>query len=311
MNTTLLEESLGIRGLDITRAREYLKDKTAITQLGILNAWKFSFENLKKEQEVVAILNDALNLLYRIIIREQESSIDQIGDISVQNALMTAGILDYLDNQTSEFIRAFYVFIYNKDHFSENKKYNGYKEVFSNFHDKYGISINDYLKGLYVVVFCKLHNSFENLIQTRNISEYNFVIDATVIQSPKTREYVTQVLDILSFDYAAAKEWAVEVQSQTLDFNLFTRKPLYKNNEDSYFPICRKFIQDQLFNSLIYKIREAYDKEDKSFFNLLGFLFEDYVTYIFDQVLEKGKIKYEKINEFHIVIKKTQKNHQI
>lgn len=48
MNKTFFEESVGVKGINISKASEHLKNKVLIKELGVLSAWKIIFEKLKK-----------------------------------------------------------------------------------------------------------------------------------------------------------------------------------------------------------------------------------------------------------------------
>ena len=208
---------------------------------------------------------------------------------------MTFSILGYLDNMYSEFYRTYYLFVKMKE---ENNKDSRYEDIFKKFQDRYDIDIYNYLEGLYVIIFCICEANYKGLKETRCMMHYNFIISSNQIQDPKTKNNVIKVIDSLCFNYSEAEKWAKETIDDIFNFDLFQKKPLYKLNDDCYLPITRKFLQDQIFYSFIYKIRALYGENSKTFFILLGEIFEDYLVYIFKQLVNNSKINYKLISEF-------------
>ncbi len=306
---TFFEESVGVKGININRAKEYLGDKILITELGILCVWKLVFRELQAPNTYnYKLLGYSFNYLYRKIVAEQGKCINEYEAVNKKNNLMTFSVLNYLDNQSFEFTRIYFIFVKNKNNYTNLYKKQGYGDIFNKFYEAYGLSISDYLEGLYVIIMCKCEVNFQGLKSTHNLSKFNFLISANQIKDCETRKKVRKVLNILSFNYEEASKWSYDTIEETCNFRLFKEKPLFKIDNDTYIPITRKFMQDQFFNSLIYRIRNIYEQKDYRFFNLLGKLFENYVTFVFEQVCNNCKNEYCLIKEFEYGPKRMRKN---
>lgn len=304
---TLLSQELGLIGIDKNGLEDYLRDKRPITVLGILRAWKVSFEKLNNNDSQ-NYLQHNLNYLYRLIIKEQEDCVNEFEKKDVYNSLMTFTLLNYLDNVNNECFRVYYMFIKNKDLFSKKYSKQNFSDIYRMFEDKYKITLYEYIEVLCVLVMYKFEVNFKVLKETKNVSNYDFMISLEQIVNRKTKENVRKVLEILSFDYKEAHEWSTITKEQRINFKLFQEKPLYKISEDLYVPITRKFMQDQIFNSLLYKIKSCYAEKDVSFWNVLGYLFEEYIEYILQETIKNVNLDYRIIHKFQYGTRKNSKD---
>lgn len=305
-NNTFLGESLGVFGINKKQYTEYLKDKVIITELGILRAWKLMFEKINNKDRSLLHLKYSFNFLYRLIIKEQERCINNF--YNDYSALMTGTLLNYLDNPTFEFFRTYYFFIKERDYFENNLKEYNFCEIYDKFYQRYSISIQEYIEAIYIIGKCKFENNFNGIKETENLSEYSMLMSSDFIDNQESKEKVEKVLQILSFDYIEGKEWSIKTRDKDLDFSLFQEKPMYKLDNNIYVPITRKFIDDQTFNSLIYKIRQLYPKDDDKFWVILGKMFEKYVNYIVSETCKDLKYKFKIIPEFKYGLKKAKKD---
>ncbi len=298
-NKTFFEESVGVVGIIKDDKKQYLIDKTIITELGVLRAWKSSFEALGKDGLTSINLSNNFNYLYRLIVKEQERCIREFEETSVKNMLMTLPVLSYLDNPNNEFFRLYYLFIKNRELFTVKYSKQNYADIFSKFEAKYNMTLYEYMEALYLIIMCKCEANFIGLKKTRDLGKYNFLISQNEFVDTNTKNKIRKALDMLSFDYNEAHIWSCATKEEDFNFKLFQEKPLYKLTDEIYVPITRKYMQDQSFNSLIYRIRSLYDSEDKSFWDLLGYLFEEYVEYIFQQAIKNIKYNYKIIPKFN------------
>lgn len=305
-NNTFFGETLGVLGINKIEYKEYLKDKVIITELGILRAWKLMFENLNNDNRPLLSFEYSFNFLYRLIIKEQERCINAFNN--PYSALMTGALLNYLDNPHFEFFRTYYFFIKEKDYFENFLKEYNFGEIYEKFYQQYDISIKEYIEALYIISQCDFEYNFNGIKETKDLSKYSMLMSSDQINDQNSKEKVEKVLQILSFDFTEGKEWSIKTKDKDLDFSLFQEKPLYKLDNNIYAPITRKYIDDQIFNSLIYKIRQLYPKEYNKFWVILGKMFEKYVNYIVSETCKNIKHKFKIIPEFKYGSRKAEKD---
>lgn len=305
-NNTFLGETLGVIGINKVEYKNYLKSKVIVTELGVLRAWKLMFERMNNDNRSLLQLKYSFNFLYRLIIKEQERCINAFDNN--YSALMTGTLLNCLDNPAFEFFRTYYFFVKEKDYFENHLKEYNFGEIYDKFYQRYGISIKEYIEAIYIIAQCKFEVNFKGMKETKDCSKYKMLMSSDIINDQKSKEKVEKVLQILSFDYTEGKEWSIKTRDKDLDFSLFQEKPMYKLDNNIYVPITRKFIDDQSFNSLIYKIRQLYPKGDDKFWVMLGKMFEKYVNYIVNETCKNIKYKFKIISEFKYGLKKAKKD---
>lgn len=284
-NKTFFEESIGVIGINKDDKRSYMEDKTLITELGILRACKLSFQKLNMIERENNSLRQNFNYVYRIIIQQQEQCLKDFASTSLIHILMTFPLLNYLDNVNHEFFRTYFLLIKNKSLFTEKYSKLKYGEIFSKFEFAYGLTIHEYIEALYIIVMCKCEYNFKELKKSKTLDSFSLLFSLNQCNNEATKKKVQKALNMLSFNYNEAHKWSCDTEQSDLDFGLFQNKPLYRITNDLYAPVARKYMQDQIFNSLIYRIRSLDDENNRTFFNLLGNLFEEYVSYIFQKTI--------------------------
>lgn len=268
---------------------DYLEDKQIITDIGILHTWKLFFKNLSLVKDQNVKIDNIKANIFKTILLEQELIINEFPYVS--DGLKTLSLLNYKDNLFWEICKAYYFFI---------KETEDNDDIEVKFYNKYNVTFEEYISIVYIISGKFYRDKNQSIELGGMLGEESFEFSKHYIKNDK--KTVENILNLLSFDIRDAQSKIDLSINNALNFSFFQNKPLLKLN-DVYVPILKKYVDDQLFNSLIYKIADAFGdvntKERSLFWNKIGYKFERYVSFILSQTQKEiKKNKFRIISEF-------------
>lgn len=201
--------------------------------------------------------------------------------------------LNQINNIGSEIARAYYVYdviARDKSLFSKNVQ-NEYLDFNSDFMNKYGYSITEYLSVMFLLcehdvgpknhllfspIYRDLKKAFENLTNQENAK---------------------RIVNDLSLNIYEVKGWARDSITAWWDFSKFMEHPILNLPNGFFTSICDRTLINALYEKLFWHIRECYPIESKKFNDFIGRPFEKYLQLITKQaILNNSNYKY--LDEF-------------
>ncbi|WP_044640696.1 hypothetical protein [Risungbinella massiliensis] len=176
---------------------------------------------------------------------------------------------------------------------SEKEKFNKeFVDIEKHFIKKYKCSIEDYIFSLFAIYglfFYKMPKPFK-------ITEDWFqrsAFDLTILD-----DSAKEILQPLIFTFEEAKRELSDSYQDPWDYRFFSRKPIFKLNDDIIFPVSLTLLENAFNEGLYWKIRDCFPQEDNSFQSFFGRPFELYVQRLVKESCEKSSVPYEVIDEF-------------
>ncbi|MNB77501.1 hypothetical protein D3C75_241870 [compost metagenome] len=277
---------------DVKLMTRKLENQVLYAPQGLLSVWKWilAYGDLSKITQEVEIDRGTFLVVYLNLIVSDYQYIDHTEDIEkLYYDLFTNMAFNSNHDIGSSLTRAALIYDYiakNSDFFEKNE----YMDINGEFEKKYGFSILEYLaivQGIYA--------SFQ---KEKNTIDPRFARGEDYFSKFKNHENIQLVLNELSMTLEEARNWALMHINEPWNFTKFKQKPLILLPNGYYIPISLKFLEEQAFAELFYKIRHCYGKEDIQVISFIGRCFEKYVDIISDKATNGSKLPYQYIGEF-------------
>ena len=268
---------------NISKVRRYVRAHSLITRHGVLLAWEKVLKTQNSENNILLNESEQLQDVFKLILILQEKYMHEREDVDINNFVMVNSAYNYYDCQAKECARSYYIFIKNKEMVYEMN---------SKFIDMYGVSIEDYIY-MTTIVTSYILNSYEYIAKNGRYFSNNWHITEDIFIGLK-EEKKPEILKYLKMMSFSVEELKLECEMSLT----FCRYPLVETRTNCFFPLERNLLQNFLFKSLIYKIKDCYKDDGITFLNEFGILFQKYVEYICEDFCIKSKGKYSYIGEF-------------
>jgi hypothetical protein len=270
-----------------------LEGRTLYTSQGLLSMWKWllSYGDFNKINEWVDPDQGIFIVLYLHLIlgdylysSESEENDDEIiyelfsnlnfnSELDVYSAFGRACVIyDEIAKDTSNFTTKEYM------------------DINFAFENKYGYSIKEYLACLFSIV--ATFDAAKQNIQSSGARDINY------FKKFSENVRIEEIMEQLSVNINDARDWSITSVDNSWNFQLFKEKPLIKLNNGFYLPFSLRFLHEQVYSQLFFKIRECFPKEDGQIISFIGRCFEKYVEVITEEALKVPYIKYKTIPEF-------------
>jgi hypothetical protein len=271
---------------------KYLQNKDLISRHGVLIAWKYVLANNINCSYPCSDTN--IGDICKLILKMHEDHMK--GEINDDNSFIVSNaFFNYYDSPSNQLARAYYIFVKNK----YNKSNIDIASIKLKFHNKYNISIEEYIYLISMVIaYLGSHYEYKREIGNYFTDEWRINPYTLPGVSEGIIPQLIKLLDQLSFDYKEGNSWSKEHLLEPCEFSLFVNKPLIKLNNSCYIPIERKIFEDLLFNSLFHKINDCYENGDCEFISDFGLMFQEYVEEITSKVCDLSQEFYKMIWEF-------------
>lgn len=170
-----------------------------------------------------------------------------------------------------------------------------YVDFGSEFHEKYGYTIQDYLSVVFGLVI-----SFMEMPRPVGVGWLRHL--GTLFSRTALAEPAQQIVrDHLLVSLSDAQTWARQSLDAPWDFSLFQDKPLLAVDDDHFFPVAPRFLREQIYGGLYHKLRHCYPKSDTNFIRFFGRPFEEYVKSQIRLAVGLSPLPYQYIPEFPFV----------
>ncbi|WP_338542779.1 hypothetical protein [Paenibacillus tundrae] len=270
-----------------------LEGRTLYTSQGLLSIWKWllTYGDFNKMNEWVDPDQGIFIVLYLHLILGDylySSESEENDDAIIYELFSNLNFNSQLDVY-SAFGRA--CVIYDeiaKD--TSNFSTNEYMDINLAFENKYGYSIKEYLACLFSIV--ATFDVAKQKIQSSGARDINY------FKQFSNNVRIDEIMEQLSVNINNAREWSIKNVENSWNFQLFKEKPLIKLNNGFYLPFSLRFLHEQVYSQLFFKIRECFPKDDGQIISFIGRCFEKYVEIITEEALKVSNIKYETIPEF-------------
>ncbi|QAS52353.1 hypothetical protein [Halobacillus litoralis] len=281
------------KGLLTQRAASVIASRTILNYQCILTLWKYIFAYGTEE-----MLKKSSNLSENDLIGSVISLFAKIGDTLYRDESKSLEIElirnIYFNNRPEVFAslgRSSYIYL---DLAADESRYNKkeFIDIQSDFEKLNPYSMKEYFSIITSLISKFLSSDKKSTNEPVLINPINYYhnthLDTTGVK----------VVNELSFSYSDAKKWAMKTIHNPWDFSLFQIKPLFKYSNECYFPVCTPFLEDKVYESFFFKVRQMYN-DDK----ILGFLgrpFEEYAALLGEESVNQSKLgHYEFIEEFN------------
>ncbi|MGO4271241.1 hypothetical protein AB4Z22_15575, partial [Paenibacillus sp. TAF58] len=167
------------------------------------------------------------------------------------------------------------------------KEYLDIKEAFVNH---YGYSIKEYLSVIFAL--------FAGFMKSKNevTPEWNRATD--YFSDSKIPTVANSILEELSMTISEGSLWANETLHETWNYTKFRQKPILKLENGAFFPINIKYLHEQVFDELYFKIRQAFPERDTQIFSFYGRCFEKYIEILAEEAISNSPLPYVLTKEF-------------
>ncbi|MBE4910187.1 hypothetical protein IMZ08_19295 [Bacillus luteolus] len=263
---------------------------------GLLNLWKYLLaygekENLFKSTHLTR--EDCTNELITLSLKisdhlVNEEKLKDKDSRSVIYELMSNGYFNTNKDVSAAIGRSALIYndiTQNQDNFHPSD----FIDIHTDFKKHYGYSIRDYFAC--ITALCSKYINKETLSD-------DLITSLEYFQTTILKDIAPIILQPMMFDFDEGKEWAIEAISKPWDFSLFQRKPFFTINGTQFVPVYNRYLEDKLFESLYYHIRQAYPSDDTSFSSFYGKPFELYIQLLLEECIKQSKLPYTLIKEF-------------
>ncbi|NOU72533.1 hypothetical protein GC098_14035 [Paenibacillus sp. LMG 31458] len=258
---------------------------------GLLAVWKWllAHGDMKKLDDEILIVNAIntivyLNLLISDYLYDEKVDVERLKYDMFSNAVF---------NSESDFrnslARAALMFdeIAGDSSYFNPKEYLDIKKAFL---DHYGYSIKEYLSVVFAL--------FAGFMKSKNevIPEWNRAND--YFSASKIPTIANSILEELSMTISEGSTWSKDTLDETWNYTKFRQKPILKLENGTFFPINIKYLYEQVFDELYFKIRQAYPGSSTQIFSFYGRCFEKYIEILAQEAIDSSPLPYTMIKEF-------------
>lgn len=166
-----------------------------------------------------------------------------------------------------------------------------YVDIYKDYSSEYKHTITEYLSVLFPILCIHIQKSDDKKAPVINVKSFS--------ENIKARDVFLEVLKSKTSSIDELKEWCETTIDNTWDYSQLLTKPFISLGGQFILWLHEDFIINQFFESLFYKIREIYPKEDKQILSFMGRPFEKYVGELAkNAVNESIRDAYNYIEEF-------------
>lgn len=164
-----------------------------------------------------------------------------------------------------------------------------YIDINEKFNHKYDYTIKEYLSVIFAFYYFNIGKNRYKIMNKNNFFK-NVVI----------KEKVNKIINEISKSYFDYMNWALKTIDNSWDYEELIKYPLIQLDLESYVSIDKKFIENEFFEGLYYKIVDVCsEKKDRDkIITFLGRPFERYISKVAEKTIENNFVGYEFIDEF-------------
>src|SRR5690606_24802015 len=141
-----------------------------------------------------------------------------------------------------------------------------------------------------------LYALFQKKLLDKGQLTYNWFQDVDfTFKQTKLTEVANDIVRSISFTFEEANEELKENYKNPWEFKLFMERPLFKFKDGAVFPVNMKFLEDNIYEGLFWKMRSCYPENDISFQTFFGRPFEMYGQNLIHESCKKSNVLYEVI----------------
>lgn len=171
---------------------------------------------------------------------------------------------------------------------------NEFVNINKKFEEQFGCSVEDYIFILFA-----MYVLFQKKLLDKSQLTYNWFQDVDfTFKQTKLTEVANDIVKSISFTFEEANEELKETYKNPWEFKFFMEKPLFKFKDEAVFPVNMKFLEDNFYEGLFWKMRSCYPEDDSSFQAFLEDHFEMYGQNLIHESCKKSNVPYEFIPEF-------------
>jgi len=269
-----------------------LNDSIICSPQGLLTTWKYILTNQKNANKSVSgnIEFGVLQVMLLVVAIQDHLVKEDIANQEFLSYIISNYHFNNFENMRNAISRTWLMYFEPGiiSRLQSSKEYVNYPD---SFYNKYGYSLEDYLASIFAIIsFYEKQPKGFNKPWILNIREY--------FTDTSLKAIIQEIISSISFSWEEGRTWSSEVIQDNWNFALFQQKPLLRITPNEVIPVSKKFLQEQLFESLFHKIRDSFPKENLSFVRYIGRPFEMYVQWISEESINKSNISYELIKEF-------------
>ena len=166
-----------------------------------------------------------------------------------------------------------------------------YIDIYSDYSSEYEHTITEYLSVLFPIVDLHIQKNGDKKVPVINVDSFS--------ENMKARDVFLEVVKSKTSSMDELKEWCETTIDNTWDYSQLLTKPFVSLGGQFILSLHEDFVINQFFESLFYKIREIYPKEDEQILSFMGRPFEKYVGELAENAVnESVRDDYNYIEEF-------------
>lgn len=171
---------------------------------------------------------------------------------------------------------------------------NDYLDIHKVFEEKYGYSIVEYVSTVFTLnISCVNKRSIEEVLY-----EADWGINPSIFFDKITmKKNALSIYNDLCIDPMELRDWARSTINNPYDFEPLLIHPIFTFNDCAY-PSSPGNMNSIIFDGLFFRIRNCFGKNDTSFFDFFGRLFELYVSVMLKDAVSESSLPYNYIEEF-------------
>jgi hypothetical protein len=233
------------------RAKVYINSGEFLySHQSLLNLWKWLlvYGSRSKLQQSIDLEKGIFSVIYFSQIigdYESELALKHASYYMFQNALFNSS-----EDIATLFGRALRIYteVARDKSLFKKKEYIDFNTDFETF---YSYSIKEHIAILFAIM-----SRFLKSKSTPVTTEWRTNFEKYFSESP-AYDKAMEIVNSLSASLDEYSEWAKESIDKIWDFRLFQEKPLFLFPDGNYLPISKKYLLDQFFDGLFYKIQDA------------------------------------------------------
>ncbi|MFR1380583.1 MAG: hypothetical protein ACLSTJ_16695 [Clostridium neonatale] len=236
-------------------------------------------------KENISIIDDTLKLLHIQIMIADYLDKSEINPLNYIHKNFYINSERNVFNDIARTAHIYYELAKQKEAYDPKE----YIDINEKFNHKYGYTIKEYLSVIFAFYYFNIGKNRYKIMNKNNFFK-NVVI----------KEKVNKIINEISKKYFDYKNWALKTINNSWDYEELIKYPLIQLDLELYVSIDKKFIENEFFEGLYYKIVDVCsEKKDRGkIITFLGRPFEKYISKVTEKTIENNLVGYEFIDEF-------------
>lgn len=283
---------------DLRIIEEKVSSHFLYSNQGLLAVWKWllAYGDMDRLEEEILIIR-AINIIVYLNLIVSDYLYDEKMDFEkIKYDMFSNAVFNSESDFRNSLARAALMFdeIAGDNTFFNPKEYLDIKKA---FFEHYGYSIKEYLSVIFALFAGFMKPKIEVTPEWNRSSDF--------FSASKIPAIANGILEELSMTISEGSKWSQDTLHEPWNYTKFRQKPFLKLENGAFFPINIKYLYEQVFDELYFKIRQSFPGNSTQIFSFYGRCFEIYIEILAQKAIDSSPLPYRLIKEFSFGSKKS------